>query len=365
MTALSSTTNGQVVDSTMPIRKPLKDRLLTLASLAGIGSVEALVDGIIYRDTIAQLSGPPGSYKSFCTVGMSVAVAAGENWEGHHVPTKGKVVYVAAEGATGLRARILAYCELSGIDPDALEGQLFILPCPVQLGELIDISEAVEMVKEIDADLLVLDTRARCTVGLEENSATEQGKAIRALELIQKAADCAVLTVHHSSRGGTAGRGSNAWDGAVWSDLRLEGGDLMARIHVEKHKDVPAGMDYHYRLVPHTVSKRLMPEADEPQRRTLVLIQADSMSGNGTRTNLLAAEKNSARLRDILRTKLTQDGLSGSEIREIALEHGMKRTSYFEALKLLVNGRQLKNIGTERRTHYVGMPAFFAAADGP
>ncbi|MYV30275.1 AAA family ATPase [Rhodococcus sp. DSM 6344] len=336
-----------------PHRIPLRKRLLRLSDLATLPAVEPLVDGIIYRDTLAQLAGAPGSYKSFATVGLSVAVAAGENWEGHRVPRAGKVVYVAAEGATGLRARILAYCELSRINPEVLEGRLFILPCPIQLGEFVDVAEAIELVQEVGADLLVLDTRARCTVGLEENSATEQGKAIHSLETIQAAAHCAVLSVHHSARSGNAGRGSNSWDGAVWSDLRLEGGDLMAKLHIEKHKDVPAGMDYHYRLIPHTVSPALMAGVDEQQRQTLVLVQADSMSANGVRTNLLAADKNATQLLNILRTNLTHDGLSGSAIYALASDAGMGRTAYYNAIKTLVERNTVKNIGTEKRTHYV------------
>lgn len=346
-------------------RIPLKARLLSVADLSTIGSVEPLVEGIIYRDTLAQLSGAPGSYKSFGITGISVALAVGMSWEGHRVPRAGKVVIVAAEGATGLRARILAYCELTRIDPAALDGQLYVLPCPIQLGNVIDVDDAIDLVREVGADLLVLDTRARCTVGLEENSATEQGKAIHALEKIQAAARCAVLGVHHSARSGTAGRGSNSWDGAVWSDLRLEGSDLMAKLHVEKHKDVPAGMDYHFRLVPHTVSPALMPEADEQQRQTLVFVQADSLSGNGVRTNLLAADKNATRLLDILRTMLTSDGLSGSAIQGIAEGEGMKRSAFYEARKLLVDRGLLKNVGSEKRTHFVlTAAALTAGGDG-
>src|SRR5699024_11442273 len=122
----------------------------------------------------------------------------------------------AAEGATGLNARILAWCELNRIDPADLDGKFYALPTAPQLGELVDVGQLIDLVTEVDAGLLVLDTRARCTVGLEENSATEQGTAIRAAELIQAANNTTVLAVHHSSRGGGAGRGSNAWDGAVW-----------------------------------------------------------------------------------------------------------------------------------------------------
>lgn len=345
-------------------RTTLRERLLSVSDLRLIGSVEPLISGVLYRDTLAQLSGAPGSYKSFAAGGMACALASGmSNWEGHRIPRRAKVVYVAAEGATGLRARFIAWCELSGVDPTELDGWLYILPCPIQLGSLVDISDAIDLVQDIDADLLILDTRARCTVGLEENSATEQGKAIHAAEKIQAAAGCTILGVHHSSRAGTAGRGSNSWDGAVWSDLRLEGSELMAKMHVEKHKDVPAGMDYHFKLIEHVVTSKNMPEASEQQRHTLVLVGNDSMSAGGVRNNALAVEKNASRLMDILRTKMTADGLSGAAIRNLAEEEGMRKSSFYEALKLLVERGALRNTGSARLTHYVRTAALWTEGE--
>ncbi|SNS40045.1 AAA family ATPase [Rhodococcoides kyotonense] len=345
-------------------RVPLKERLLSVAGLSTLGAVEPLIRGVIYRDTLAQLSGAPGSYKSFITCGMAGALTTGmSNWEGHRIPRRAKVVYVAAEGASGLRARFIAWCELAGVDPIELEDWLYVLPCPIQLGNLVDVTEAVDLVKEIEADLLILDTRARCTIGLEENSATEQGRAIHAAETIQAAAGCTVLSVHHSSRAGTAGRGSNSWDGAVWSDLRLEGSELIAKIHVEKHKDVPAGMDYHFKLIEHVVSSANMPEASEDQRHTLVVVGNDGMSAGGVGTNLLAVEKNAARIVDIMRTNSTADGLSGATLRDLSVEDGIKRTPYHNALKLLQERGTLRNIGSAKRTHFVLAPVDLNGGD--
>src|SRR3546814_988843 len=101
-----------------------------------------------------------------------------------------------------------------------LGDRIHILPAAVQIGNRVDIADALDTVRHLDAALLVLDTRARCTVGLEENSAKEQGLAIAGAELLAEGG-CTVLALHHSGRNGGAGRGSNSWDGAVWSDLRL------------------------------------------------------------------------------------------------------------------------------------------------
>lgn len=52
-------------------RVHLRDRVLSLEQLRNLPPVEALVEGLIYRDTLVQLSGPPGCFKSF----LAVAVA--------------------------------------------------------------------------------------------------------------------------------------------------------------------------------------------------------------------------------------------------------------------------------------------------
>jgi len=340
------------VEAGLARREHLRDRLLSVSDLGRMTGVEPLVDGLLYRDTLAQLSGPPGSYKSFVTLGVSCAVATGQNWEGHHVPKAGCVVYVAAEGASGLRARILAWCELSGVDPDELEDRLYVLPTPIQLGNVIDVSEAVELVAELGADLLVLDTRARCTIGLEENSATEQGRAISALERVQDAAHCTVLVVHHSPKGGTGGRGSSAWDGQVWTDLRVTGEDMVATIEVAKHKDAVSGTKNHYRLIKHTVSETLMPGCDEEQRKSLVVVRRDPSD------NLSEDRPSTRTVLDILRTSAGHEGLTRAEIRDLSAEHGVSKSMAYEAVNALLKKGALRNVGTEKRAKYVPTAAY-------
>jgi RecA-family ATPase len=339
-------------DEGRPPRPHLRERVMKLSDLAKMPGVEPLVDGLLYRDTLAQLSGPPGSYKSFVTLGISCAVALGQNWEGHHVPKAGRVVYVAAEGASGLLARILAWCELTSVDPAELEDRLFILPAPIQLGNIVDVSEAVELVSELDAALLVLDTRARCTIGLEENSATEQGRAIDQLEKIQRAAKCTVLVVHHSPKNGAGGRGSSAWDGQVWSDLRVTGEDLYVTLEVAKHKDAISGTKHQYRLVKHTVTESWMPNATEDQRKSLVVVRRDPSD------NLSEDRPSTRAVLDILRTSAGQEGLSRAEIRDLAQEHGVSKSMAYEAVNALLKKGALRNVGTEKRAKYVPVAAY-------
>lgn len=325
-------------------RPHLRDRLLSVTDLAHLPPVRPLVDGLLYRDTLAQLAGPPGSYKSFAAVGMACAVATGTPFAGFSVREPGRVVYVAAEGANGLRARILAWCEVEQVDPDALDGQLLILPEPVQLGD--DVSEIVDAVREFDADLVIIDTRARCTVGLEENSATEQGRAIHAAEQIRAAAGCTVLAVHHSGTSTQRGRGSTAWDGAVWSDLRMSGEGLRATIECGKHKDVPAGCKHELTLMRHRVSQHLMPNTLDMQRQTLVV------SRNGSGIESLRANSQCVVL-EIVRNSAPPEGLTAPQVVSLAAGSNVGKSSVYEGLKALIEAGELLNVGTPNRTRYV------------
>jgi hypothetical protein len=264
------------------------------------------------------------------------------------------VVYIAPEGATGLRARILAWCELAGIDPNRLEDRLLVLPAAVQLGKYVDVTEALEVVRGLDAALLMLDTRARCTVGLEENSATEQGQAIDAAELIA-ARGCTVLALHHSARNGTAGRGSNSWDGAVWSDLRITGEFLGCVLTCFKHKDVPCGCEHHFRLVPHTVSEALMPGTEERERETLVIVSSDERPApvdHQTGRNVLT----------LVRQCGTPEGLTRVQIVTFAEERGASRTRAYAAINELVKQGALINVSTVKRERFVISPTYRSAA---
>lgn len=365
--------NGAMLEGSEPAhppRKHLRERLYTLDQLGAVPPVRPLVEGLLYRDTLAQLSGAPGSYKSFVSVGLACAVAAGVPFEGHRVPRAGHVVYVAPEGSNGLRARVLAWCESNRVPVVQVARHLHVLREPLALGDWVDVSQAVEVAGELRALLTVLDTRARCTLGLEENSATEQGRAIQAAEAIQRASSGTVLGVHHSGRSGDAGRGSNAWDGAVWSDLRLKGAELRCQMHCEKHKDVPDGCDHHFRLVPHLVSRQAMPrwfdEDGEPVsddewdrgRSTLVAVQTGGLE---------VPDDDSAsnqKVLDIARTSAGDEGLTRTQLVSLAGEAGLARSTAYGAVPALVGRGALRNIGTETKPRYVASGSYATTQEG-
>ena len=195
----------------------LVDQLLTSAALDDIPDLEPLIDGWLFKDSMARLIGKSGTYKSFVALDMACHVAAGKAWFGHECAT-GAVVYVVAEGARGVRRRVRAW-ESKHMLP--LGDKLLILPRPVQMvgPEWLAFVGAC---KAVGAAMVVLDTQARVTVGVEENSAREMGQVVAMGERLRVDTGACILLVHHTGHAGEHGRGSTSVYGALQTELALE-----------------------------------------------------------------------------------------------------------------------------------------------
>lgn len=235
-------------------------RAMTVGELAELAAPEPLIDGLLYRNTLAEVYGPAGSFKSFIALSWALSIASGHSGRGLVIPQARSVVYVAAEGASGMRSRVEAWCQAYGVDQSEL-GSFLVIPEPVQLQETAMLS-LIAAVGHIEPGLVVFDTRARSTVGMEENSSKEMGQAIAAADLLRRDTGATVLTVHHSGRNGGASRGSSAWPGAVWSELEVKrhGHEMAATVKVMKHKDVEDGNSVRYALQPMGSSLAAFPE---------------------------------------------------------------------------------------------------------
>ncbi|NKR79994.1 AAA family ATPase [Rhodococcus hoagii] len=343
-------------------------RFLSPKDMETLTPPPALIDGLLYENTLVQLSGPPGSYKSFLALSLALAVAAGPgklagaegfsgNWLGFEVRKQGPVVYLAAEGLPGLTARAKAWCDDRAPKLDFDELPIGFLGDAVQLDDRDDrnrrrVDMLIAAVKERGAALLVLDTRARCTVGQEENSATDMGLAVDAAERIRREAGATVLVVHHSPKTGGGGRGSNVWDGAVHSDIRVEkDGDDGFKLECAKHKDAPAGCKHPFGIKPHTVPEEAWPGKSEDDRNTLVIVR------NGGRTLGAGMNETTIGVLKIIRTVAGQTAAPRAEVRNLAMEElKISRTTAYEHINQLRNAGLTENVGTEKNERYVLTP---------
>src|ERR1039458_1661886 len=82
-------------------------RILNRAELRGLPKPEFLIDGLLVRNSLAILYGDPGAAKTFLALDMGIRVATGSPWFGQEV-SLAPVVYVCAEGHSGIERRIMA-----------------------------------------------------------------------------------------------------------------------------------------------------------------------------------------------------------------------------------------------------------------
>lgn len=201
-------------------------RFYYLDELDAIVPPVPLMEGILDVNSTAMLAGRFGTYKSFVALAWSLHVASGTDWCGHKVPHAATVIYVAAEGTSGMHRRAKAW--LAGHPEIKVDPKRFVLfPHAVKLTNPEAMKELFELVLSEDAGLVVFDTFHKMTPGLEENSARDMGEAMGAVEAIRDATGISVLYLHHTGHIGTRSRGSSSLEDDIdisWV-IELEDGD--------------------------------------------------------------------------------------------------------------------------------------------
>lgn len=178
-----------------------------------------LVRGVLPRAALAVIYGASTAGKTFFTFDLVASIVRGVDWCGRRV-SKGKGVYVVAEGSEGFRNRLHAYCEFHGIDPAELD--IVIIPAAPAL---MDKAQVIELIKDLQTlgplDFVVIDTYARAMVGGNENDAKDTSTMVSHCARIHKHTGALVILVHHSGKDPTTGaRGSSVLKAAA--DVEIE-----------------------------------------------------------------------------------------------------------------------------------------------
>lgn len=241
-TQFNTADTEQPVDALRPYMD-IKGAIRTTAELALIVEAPPLVAGHLFLDSIAWVAGAAGAYKSFFAVDIAASVATGQNWRGNKVKPQ-QVLYVAAEGRNGLYKRVEAWEKANHTTP-----QIDWLVQSVNAATA-EWDSLIQHVAQNPYGLIVLDTQARMTVGMEENDAKDAGRFVQRLEMLREASAACVMPIHHMNRSATNLRGSTAFDGAATTIIELEKRDDTARVRCAKQKDAEPFMDYWVRPSP-------------------------------------------------------------------------------------------------------------------
>ena len=222
-------------------KEVITGRILSLSQLSSLPPPVQLVDGLIYQNTLINVFGPPASFKSFLALDIALSIAHGCSWHGRGTKT-GPVLYIAAEGSSGIRKRATAWMQDNGIKDNG--EPFFVLPQAVNIRDHAEVEALIAETTETlpkSPMLVVIDTLARSFGGGDENNGESMGEFIVGCDAIRNAFDgAAVMIVHHSGKDTTRGaRGHSSLFGAVDTELELkrsQGTDTVS-IRNSKQKD--------------------------------------------------------------------------------------------------------------------------------
>jgi hypothetical protein len=183
---------------------------------------EFVIEGLIEHGGLSSLIGPPGIGKSTVVLDMACHIATGRTWHGRQT-LKTKVLYLPGEGQAGAVQRVASWIAAHACDTG---DQLLLGDSILQLAATAEAwGEVSAFVSSQRIGLIVFDTFARMSLGVDENSAHDVGNAVVRFDQIRKLTGAGVMVVHHTGKDASKGaRGSSALNGALDSELLVTEG---------------------------------------------------------------------------------------------------------------------------------------------
>jgi len=163
---------------------------------------EIVIDGFLRRGETANLIAPPKRGKSWLVLGLAFAVAEGRKWLGCHC-RKGRVLIVDAElHPATITHRMRTVADAIQADPKT---EIDVLPLRGQNCDLPALAVQLEGIRPGAYELIVLDALYRfLPQGTSENDNAAMMAIYNQIDQIAKGLQCAVVIIHHTSKGSQA-----------------------------------------------------------------------------------------------------------------------------------------------------------------
>lgn len=296
---------------------------LDRADLDNMPQAEPLISEILPRHTYGILRGRDQAYKSFVALDWALCLATGRMWQGRRVE-RVPVLYIAGEGAYGLRSRVAAwehFCSTK-VEPGWFTARTQALNLH-QAGPAFD-----HLLENVNGryGLIVVDTLRKVS-GTADGNGSDMGPVIDNLIALKQATDAGtVLAIAHTDKGDTDSRGfSGIEDDAdfVWHAKRDQ--DRLS-LELTKMKDGPDGT--------------LLTFQAKPVLESVVLVASIAKAEGTTESELKILET----------MRLTfPDGTYGGALREAS---GLAKATFYRALGALQTSRIVTNSGSHQRPFY-------------
>jgi hypothetical protein len=233
----------------------LHSGLQTLDQIKPVLDSLYLVKSLLLRGGASLVYGQSNVGKSFLALYIALHVAAQRECLGLKVAGMdgsggaGAVIYVAAEGGTGMHNRIEAIrIEM----PELLKfADFMLLPTGLDLCGPMDGEALADAIlrEKAHVGLIVIDTLARSIGDGDENTAKDMGAFISSVDHLRERTGAHVMIIHHSGKDTTKGaRGSGSLRAAVDTEIELSRSGPVVTAEMRKQRDLPCGEPFGFTL---------------------------------------------------------------------------------------------------------------------
>ena len=259
---------GRQADTPQPPAVPTNLIVPFKAMTERITATPCIVKDLWPAEGVILVYGESGQGKTFYALDGALHVATGREWCGQAVE-RGPVIYVNGEGKNGFAKRLRGWQIHHNVSDVELEN-FYGTTSSVPLTDPAWVDALLTEAKAIEPTLVVVDTLARNFGGADENSTKDMTLFVQQLERLQNALGCAVLVVHHTSKGDKESpRGNGALRAAIDAEFRVEREPHQTRVTNTKQRDLDAYDDLAFQ--PLTIEFSATAEDEEPVS-TLVFV---------------------------------------------------------------------------------------------
>ncbi len=348
-----------------PAPPPTIDRLLPPAlrgaALVGFDAISSVSDepidyvwhGLLARDHLAEVTGASGSGKTTLAFLVGAAAAAiGEPVDvlGRRVTpiAAGRYVVIIEEenGKRSCRDKLLASCEMLGLDPrTTLDRVLLLARAGFRASEHEAWNGLLDLGRKGRIGLVILDSRARIFAGGDANDENSQAAVAAMIAGLIKASGAPVIVVSHTRKGA-----ADSLDDVSGSHQRVAAADVVLLVNAKKSDGRV--------LSSRVVVAKLRDAVDEHPEPVTFAISKEK-AGRWRCAVSTAASVDDANAHDRVHALLEQRGeLTKNEIREALTMSG---ASVEAALTTLFGEKRIKRTKRDRRGREVDV--FSAKSD--
>jgi len=186
-------------------------RAILASDLHKLPDPSYLIDKVLPEASVGMTYGPSGSLKTFMALDIALSGACGipyaaskdRKLEGFEIENPIRTLFIAGEGARGLKKRVQAWTQRHGLEtapPIAILSHMPMLARFEQVEKLVRTIHAIGQDGHGPINYVVIDTAMRAATGLNLSQPSDSQILIDACECIKRETGATVELIHHTGK---------------------------------------------------------------------------------------------------------------------------------------------------------------------